>query len=37
MDKNKHAVVNWIHVPNTDPFSYYRPPKILVVEIIVLS
>ena len=29
--KNKQGVGNRIPVPNTDPFSYYRPPKIIVV------
>ena len=29
--KNKQWVGNRIHVTNTDPFSYYRPPKIIVV------
>ena len=36
INNNKHGVGNCIHVPNTDPFSYYRPPKIRVVEIIVI-
>ena len=29
-------VGNWIHVPNTDPSSNYRHPKIRVVDIAVV-
>ena len=33
---NNKQFGNWIHVHNTDPLSNYRPPKICVVEIILV-
>ena len=36
IDTNNQGICNCIHVHNTDSFSNYRPPKILVLEITVL-